>query len=84
MSAQQIWRLRDKKTGEWQQHVFFEEIDLEEMIDGRRYELVPMRLLGPDELDPATVERCAGVADMHDHRGDVGKAIRSLTGSGNV
>ncbi len=84
MSAQQIWRLRDKKTGEWQQHVFFEEIDLEEMIDGRSYELVPMRLLGPDELDPVTVRKCIEVADAEDDIVLAVEALRSLAGGGDV
>jgi hypothetical protein len=39
-------------------------------------------------LDPETVEACARIADMHDHRGDIGKAIRALspgkTGSAGV
>lgn len=29
-------------------------------------------------IEKQVIERCAGIADMHDHRGDIGKAIRSL------
>lgn len=44
------------------------------------------RLLGPDELDPVTVERCAEVARMKAWNGatadQIAAALRSLTGGG--
>lgn len=49
------------------------------------------RLIGPDELDRVTVERCADLAKSFDERTDILKisglgisiAIRKLTGGGN-
>lgn len=91
MSAQQVWRFRDRVTGEWLDRVFFEKPDKRGMVAAEDFEIIHMRLLGPDDLDPVTVERCADLAKSYDDRTDILKisglgistAIRKLTGGGN-
>lgn len=63
MTARDAWMLRDRETGEWQQHVFFEKPDTSRMIAGADFDVVPVRILAPGEVDGPTRERCIAAVE---------------------
>ncbi|QAZ45901.1 hypothetical protein [Mesorhizobium sp. Pch-S] len=64
MTARDAWMLRDRETGEWQQHVFFEKPDPGRMIAGADFDVIPVRILAPGEIDGPTKERCIAAVEV--------------------